>query len=654
MSCSKLVSSLDNQNSISRVLQCGENGHVELGWSKNIRERIVQFYFKLVRTNELVHLDDIYTNLIIDILKEDITKEERDEYLSILYKMIAHTRDIVNGKGEYSLSFMMIACWAKLQYVIKNTELAVKHKELETKSEDELTNSEFNIMYMFSDTFYVTTNQVAYLALENFLKSNNEDNNKHPIGSFKDVKYFINYWRSLWNDEYAETKIMDSYLTNLIINFINFQLRSDINSMSSFDYDKRNSVSLVSKWIPREKSKKFGWMTKYFARDYFSDKNWFLTASTLEQQIRAEKKALTMYRKLLSNLNRYIETVQIKQCDSNWSSIKFDKNVTSITLSKQKNAFMNMKKINKVKYEDNSDRIQCATNFKEYIEKCKTGESKIKGKRVSIYDFVKDAIDIGDKRISSSQEEIECYNTTKDAINLQWKDNSTINRSFNSLIAMVDTSGSMLCDNNIPLYNAIGLGIRIAERSTLGKRLLTFDSSPTWFNLDSCLDFVSCVNKIKCAPWGMNTNFYLALEKILQAYVDMDLHPDKVEKYGLVILSDMQIDECVCDYRAKGNTMFEEIERKFAEVGMNSRFQTPYKPPFIVFWNLRKTNGFPASSVTKNVVMISGYSPYLLNQFLDRGIEAFTEYNSWDIMEHTLSHPRYDSYKNIMDRFICD
>ena len=219
---------------------------------------------------------------------------------------------------------------------------------------------------------------------------------------------------------------------------------------------------------------------------------------------------------------------------------------------------------------------------------------------------------------------------------------------------MVDTSGSMLCDNNIPLYNAIGLGIRIAERSTLGKRLLTFDSSPTWFNLDSCLDFVSCVNKIKCAPWGMNTNFYLALEKILQAYVDMDLHPDKVEKYGLVILSDMQIDECVCDYRAKGNTMFEEIERKFAEVGMNSRFQTPYKPPFIVFWNLRKTNGFPASSVTKNVVMISGYSPYLLNQFLDRGIEAFTEYNSWDIMEHTLSHPRYDSYKNIMDRFICD
>lgn len=654
MSCSKLVSSLDHQNSMGRMLQCGENGHVELGWSKNIRERIVQFYFQLVRTNELDHLDELYTNLIIDILKEDITKEERDEYLSILYKMIAHTRDIVNGKGEYSLSFMMIACWAKLQYVIKHTELATKHKELETKSEDELTNSELNIVYMFSDTFYVRINQVAYLALENFLKSNTEDNNKHPIGSFKDVKYFINYWRSLWSDKYPETKIMDSGLINLLINFVNAQIRSDVNVMSSFDYDNRNLVSLVSKWIPREKSKKFGWMTKYFARDYFSDKNWFSTAKTMEQQIRAEKKTLTMYRKILSNLNTYIETVQIKQCDGNWSSIKFDKNVTSITLSKQKLAFMNRKKTNKVRHDDNCDRIQCADNFKEYIEKCKKGESKIKGKRVSIYDFVKDAIDVGEKRFSLSPEDFECCNTTKDTINLQWKDNSAINSSFNNLIAMVDTSGSMTCDNNTPLYNAIGLGIRIAERSTLGKRMLTFDASPTWFNLNDCPDFVSCVNKIKNAPWGMNTNFYLALEKILQAYVEMDLHPDQVEKYGLVILSDMQIDACVCDYRANGNTMFEEIERKFAEVGMNSRFQSPYKPPFIVFWNLRKTNGFPTSSTTKNVVMISGYSPYLLNQFLNRGIEAFTEYNSWDIMEHTLSHPRYDSYTNVMKRFMCD
>lgn len=656
MSCSKLVSSLDNMNLTGRILQCGENGHTELGWSKNIRERLVQFYFQLVRTNEVESLDNTYTNLIIDILKEDITKEERTEYLSILYKMIAHTRDIVNGKGEYKLAYMMVACWAKLQYVIKKSELKTRYESLKQNSENDLTTSELNIMYMFSDEFYVRTNQVAYLALENFLSnySTDNENKEHPIGSFKDVKYFIDYWKNLWVNVHEETKYMDSGLINLIIEYTNTQLRNDINTMMTSNDTKLTTISLVSKWIPREKSK-FGWMTKYFARHYFSDQHWFSTAKTIDQQIRAEKKALTAYRKLLSKANAYIETTQIKQCGGKWSDIDFDKNVTSITLSKQKQAFMNVKKSNKVRYPDNEDRVQCAKNFQEFIENCKTGTTKIKGKRVSIYDFVNDACAvINQQRICyNGVEETESVKTVIDTINLQWKDNSMINRSFNNLIAMVDTSGSMTCDNNTPLYNAIGLGIRIAERSTLGKRVLTFDASPKWFNLNDCPDFVSSVQKIQNAPWGMNTNFNLALEKILQAYVEMDLPPEEVEKYGLVILSDMQIDACVCDYNSVGNTMFEEIERKFALVGMNSRFQQPYKPPFIVFWNLRKTNGFPTSAMTKNVAMVSGYSPYLLNQFLDRGIEAFTEYNPWDIMENTLEHSRYKKYENVMKRFIC-
>lgn len=650
MSCSKLVSSID---SIGRMLQCGDNGHVEFGWSKNIIERIVQFYFQLVRTSEIENLDSTYTNLIIDILKEDITKDERDEYLSILYKMIAHTRDIVNGKGEYNLAYMMVACWAKLQYVIKNSELRTRYESLKHYSENDLTTSELNIMYMFSEQFYVRTNLVSYLALENFISSKNVDTDQkdHPIGSFKDVKYFINYWRSIWVDEQDEIKYMDSLLINLIIEYTNTQLRNDINTMMTSNYTKLTSISLVSKWIPREKSK-FGWMTKYFARQYFSDQYWFSTAKSIEQKIRAEKKALTVYRKLLSNANEYIDTTQIKQCLGKWSNINFEKNVTSITLSKQKQAFMNVKKSNHVRYADNEDRVQCSKNFREYIQNCNNGTSKIKGKRVSVYDFVKDALEVISQRMIYNGVE-ESVKTMIDTINLQWKDNSMINRSFNNLIAMVDTSGSMSCDNNTPLYNAIGLGIRIAERSTLGKRVLTFDSKPTWLNLNDCPDFVSCVQKIQNVHLGMNTNFYLALEKILQAYVEMDLPPEEVEKYRLVIFSDMRIDDYVCDYKSIGNTMFEEIERKFSLVGMNSKFQQPYKPPFIVFWNLSKTNGFPTLAMTKNVAMVSGYNPYLLNQFLDRGIEAFTEYNPWEIIVHTLEHPRYQTYGYIMKTFIC-
>ena len=49
---------------------------------------------------------------------------------------------------------------------------------------------------------------------------------------------------------------------------------------------------------------------------------------------------------------------------------------------------------------------------------------------------------------------------------------------------MVDTSASMECDDCNPLYSAIGLGIRIAEKSKFGKRVLTFSSEPNWINLE--------------------------------------------------------------------------------------------------------------------------------------------------------------------------
>ena len=54
----------------------------------------------------------------------------------------------------------------------------------------------------------------------------------------------------------------------------------------------------------------------------------------------------------------------------------------------------------------------------------------------------------------------------QEVINKQWEDNSEKNFDIGNTIAMVDTSGSMESDNCVPLYNAIGLGIRISEKTT--------------------------------------------------------------------------------------------------------------------------------------------------------------------------------------------
>ena len=46
------------------------------------------------------------------------------------------------------------------------------------------------------------------------------------------------------------------------------------------------------------------------------------------------------------------------------------------------------------------------------------------------------------------------------------------------------------------------------------------------------------------------------------------------------------------------------------------------KAPHIVFWNLRKTTGFPSLSTDQNVSMLSGFSPALLYVFCEKGVAS--------------------------------
>ena len=111
---SSLISALDNFT----PSQIGENGSVEYTWSNNIRERILQMSFQLTRTRD----ESTFNKLACEtdkILKElqgsykagILSREEYLAYMSIMYRMIAQTRDIIDGKGEYALSYMLLEVW---------------------------------------------------------------------------------------------------------------------------------------------------------------------------------------------------------------------------------------------------------------------------------------------------------------------------------------------------------------------------------------------------------------------------------------------------------------------------------------------------------------------------------------------------------------
>jgi hypothetical protein len=568
-----LVKAMDNFT----PSQIGENGHSEYTWSKNTREQIVQLSFQLTRASSTVvvaslaqRVDSILTTLKTDYQSRKICKEVYIEYMSIMFKLIGQTRDLVDGKGEYTLAYMMISVW----------------------------NKHFPELARFAFSLFVQG-----------ISDSDSDSETvvHPYGSWKDVKHLIKYLQT------SGTKDTIA-LENFAIELLNTQLKID---------ETAEVPSLAAKWVPREKSKHSGLFTR-LAKNYYA--HYLSTALTEASIKRATLKAKMDYRKLISSLNKKLDTVQIKQCANTWADIDPTKQ-TSITLHKQKKAFLNLTK----KGEQRStleDRIACGQKFTEFAAKAARGEVEVKGKRIGLNDFTKNALDL----INTRQQ----YSSEAQLLNAQWTNNALQTGALGKMIAMVDVSGSMSGD---PLHAAIALGIRIAEKSMLGKRVLTFSAKPNWVNLESKNDFISMVEVLQLADWGMNTNFNAALDLILNAIVQQALPSEDVEDMVLTILSDMQMD--AADSISSSKSLIDCITTKYAEAGIRVCGK-PYKPPHILFWNLKSTTGFPTLSTQQNASMMSGFSPALLNLFCEQGIDALQSCSPWSLFLKSLENPRYN------------
>jgi len=565
-------------------LQWGENGHVEHGWSQtDLQEQIVQLFFQLVRTRDDAPLKKKWVALLTHIQTWE-EEEEREYYVTIVVKMLCHTRDVVSGKGEYALAYMMLLTLYDF-FPERALQVLVKFVQMDKCNNHPDGNST------------CTSNNHP----DGKFASNN-----HPYGSWKDLKYLA----TLCKDRHTE----HHEIVRTCIGLINTQLIRDVVC------EDDAKLSLCAKWVPREGSKKHGWLFKRLAKDFYQEMTFMKTAKYSASYEKAHKKCYMKYRQMLADLNRRLDTVQIKQCGNTWADIDHHK-TTSITLSRNKRAFLNVTKTGERRSPE-EDRILCADHFKAYIDTQLQAGKHLKGKNVGLPEFTKQALALIRGDSASVEEEV---------LNSQWRSNATQNGGLGNMVAMVDVSSSMEGD---PMHVAIALGIRVAEKSRLGKRVLTFSSRPTWHHLESQPDFVSMVRSLRSADWGMNTNFYAALQMILRALVDHAVPPAEVEDLVLAVFSDMQIDAADPLMRdGRSQPMMRQITQQYEAAG--------YTCPHILFWNLRSTTGFPTLSTQQGASMMSGFSPVLLNLFCEKGMEALTEATPWSMLLEMLDDPRY-------------
>jgi hypothetical protein len=179
--------------------------------------------------------------------------------------------------------------------------------------------------------------------------------------------------------------------------------------------------------------------------------------------------------------------------------------------------------------------------------------------------------------------------------------------------------------------------------------------NPKWINLEPYPDFVSQVKAVEGGEVGYNTDFHKALDLILDAIIENKMDPLDVQNMVLVMLSDMQIDEAErnggANHSHQRTALFETIKEKYAAAGMRVH-GAPYKPPHILFWNLRSTGGFPSMSNEPGASMISGFSPALLNDFCDKGMDAFHSITPWNQLVSSLSKDRYQILEDQLEQAI--
>ena len=62
--------------------------------------------------------------------------------------------------------------------------------------------------------------------------------------------------------------------------------------------------------------------------------------------------------------------------------------------------------------------------------------------------------------------------------------------------------------------------------------------------------------------------------------------------------------------------LYEGIRNRFKKAA--SANKTPYKMPYIYFWNTRQTKGYPVAELEPKTAMISGYSDALMKVFAQK------------------------------------
>lgn len=411
---------------------------------------------------------------------------------------------------------------------------------------------------------------------------------------------FDDLWCLLDNPESAK----------VVYQIVDTQLAQDWADMSA-----NKPISLLAKWMPS------------------------INASSVKTQEYGKKlaKALGMsqkaYRKALSKFRKYLNVVEVKMSEKNWSEIKYEAVPSRANLI-YNSAFLR---------NDEERR-------REYLGKLEKGETKINASTLFPHDIVNKYTHGG-----------RCYGSKDATIEALWKALPDTVKGCGNTIVVADGSGSMTSPvspksrvSALDVANA--LAIYFAERSSgqFKDKYITFSERPQFVDFSNCGSLHAKLQMAQAHSEVANTNIEKVFDLILTAAINNHMSQKDLPA-NILIISDMEFDSCAtCGVSAPRDRwgyyyssrtaptqrLFDVIAQRYANAG--------YKMPRLVFWNVNSRTGtIPVKENEMGVALVSGFSVNVAKMVMSGKTDPF------ECLLETLNTERYDAVEKALNAANC-
>ena len=477
------------------VLECATSSHM----ASYFREQLIYFQFNLTRKHNSDVLETLYTQFVqvLQSLKKCMHENENNqEYIQILdafYCLLFYTRDIYEGKGERTLSYLLVMA--------------------------------------FYDVYPV----LAIYALHEFVRNSHKSLNmedyesvgSHAIGSWKDMIAICDFLREHSNhgDKHP--------LIDTCIEMVVLQLIKDNNTWK-FSIRAMNPqyISNVAKWIPRE-HKKYDWLFDRFVTCWAKKvyPHILNSAITDESREKAATKCKQLFRKQISYLNKKLQTPEIRMTQNNWDTI----DPLYIPIGTY------MKHFDKLNDIGGGGGLHNADRYNE--QPCITGVFPSFGFLIKHAIRLLAVCDGNTDDGAGSGTGVGSGTRARDQLNSQWK--RCMNRfqpgAFQFAIPILDVSVAMQQTDPEAFYNAIGLAMTIACKSSLECRIIAIASSPVWIQWERTDSFMDIIENIFGAIMSIRSShlqYNQAIDLIMQGIRGSHSTSRFIENLNIVVISD--------------------------------------------------------------------------------------------------------------------